>query len=64
MVLISKQKFREYGKGLAIIILLLVAWQCAALVIDNNYILPSLGEIADVLLLAFVPSSLGHPYKL
>ncbi len=50
MVLISKQKVREYGKGLAIIILLLVAWECAALVIDNNYILPSLTEIADVLL--------------
>ena len=50
MVLISKQKVREYGKGLAVIILLLVAWECAALVIDNNYILPSLTEIAEVLL--------------
>ena len=50
MVLISKQSIREYGKGLAIIVLLLVVWQGAALVIQNNYILPNLGEIFTVLL--------------
>ena len=50
MVLISKQSIREYGKGLAIIVLLLVVWQGAALVIQNNYILPNLGEILTVLL--------------
>jgi len=50
MVLISKQTIREYGKGLAVIVLLLVAWECAAVIIDNNYILPSLEDIADVLL--------------
>jgi NitT/TauT family transport system permease protein len=53
MVLISRQTIREYAKGLAVIILLLVVWECAALIIDNNYILPSLGEIADVLLHPF-----------
>lgn len=50
MVLISKQRVHEYSKGLAIILLLLVVWQGAALVIQNNYILPRLGEIFTVLL--------------
>ena len=50
MVLISKQTIREYGKGLAVIVLFLVIWEVAAVIIDNNYILPSLGAIADVLL--------------
>ena len=55
MVLISRQAIHEYGKGLAVIILLLVVWETAALVIDNNYILPSLTEIAEVLLHPFQP---------
>ena len=50
MVLISKQSIREYGKRLAIIVLLLVVWEGAALFIQNNYILPQLGEIFVVLL--------------
>lgn len=50
MVLISRKTIREYGKGLAVIVLMLIVWECAAVVIHNNYILPSLGEIADVLL--------------
>ena len=53
MVLISKQKRREYLKGLAVIVLLLVVWECAAIIIDNNYILPSLEDIAAVLLHPF-----------
>jgi NitT/TauT family transport system permease protein len=50
MALISRQTLREYGKGLLVIVLLLAAWQVAALVIQNNYILPQLGAIAAVLL--------------
>jgi NitT/TauT family transport system permease protein len=50
MELVSRQTIREYGKGFAVIVLLLVAWEIAAVVIDNNYILPSLEAIADVLL--------------
>jgi NitT/TauT family transport system permease protein len=49
MVLISKQALRECGKGLALILILLAAWEVAALVIQNNYILPQLGEIFNVL---------------
>jgi NitT/TauT family transport system permease protein len=49
MVLISKQTLREYAKGLALIILILAVWQGAALIIQNNYILPPLGEILGVL---------------
>jgi len=55
MVLISKQAIREYGKGLAVIVLFLVIWEVAAVIIDNNYILPSLEAIADVLLHPFEP---------
>ncbi|MDD1707606.1 MAG: ABC transporter permease [Methanoregulaceae archaeon] len=50
MVLVSRQTIYNYGKGFAVIVLLLVIWEIAAQVIDNNYILPSLGAIADVLL--------------
>jgi len=50
MVLVSRQTIRDYGKGFAVIVLLLVIWEIAAQVIDNNYILPSLWAIADVLL--------------
>jgi NitT/TauT family transport system permease protein len=50
MVLISRQTLREYGKGLALIMLILAAWQGAALIIQNNYVLPQLGEILRVLL--------------
>lgn len=41
---------REAGKGLVVILVLLVIWETAALVIQNNYIIPSLGEILSVLL--------------
>jgi NitT/TauT family transport system permease protein len=50
MVLISKQSIREYCKGLAVIVILLLIWEVAALVIQNNYILPQINEILDVLL--------------
>jgi NitT/TauT family transport system permease protein len=50
MALISKQSIREFAKGLVVIVLLLVIWEVAALVIQNNYILPTLGEIFAVLL--------------
>lgn len=50
MELISRRNIREYGKGLALIVLLLAAWQGAALIIQNNYILPGVGEILNVLL--------------
>jgi NitT/TauT family transport system permease protein len=55
MVLILKKHILEYGKGLAIIVILLLMWEGAALVIQNNYILPSLGEIFAVLLHPFQP---------
>lgn len=38
------------AKGLVVIVLVLVLWDVAALVIQNNYILPRLGEIIDVLI--------------
>jgi NitT/TauT family transport system permease protein len=50
MVPISRQHIREYGRGLAVIVLLLVVWELAALLIQNVYILPDLGEIVAVLL--------------
>jgi NitT/TauT family transport system permease protein len=50
MVPISRQHIREYGRGLAVIVLLLVVWELAALLIQNVYILPDLGEIVTVLL--------------
>jgi NitT/TauT family transport system permease protein len=52
---ISKQGIREYGKGLALIIILLVIWEGLALLIGNNYILPRLGEIFSVLLQPAAP---------
>jgi NitT/TauT family transport system permease protein len=55
MVLIKRQTIRDFGKGLAVVIILLVVWECAALIINNNYILPTLGEIAEVLLHPFEP---------
>jgi NitT/TauT family transport system permease protein len=55
MVLILKKHILEYGKGLAIIVILLLMWEGAALLIQNNYILPSLGEIFSVLLHPFQP---------
>ncbi|MDD1651674.1 MAG: ABC transporter permease [Methanomicrobiales archaeon] len=50
MALISRSTLKTAAKGLAVIIIMLVAWEIAAIAIDNNYILPTLGEIADVLL--------------
>ncbi|MEI6842292.1 MAG: ABC transporter permease [Methanomicrobiales archaeon] len=55
MVLISKQDILNYSKGLAVILLILVIWEVAALVIQNNYILPTLGAIFAVLLHPFAP---------
>src|SRR5512145_3475684 len=55
MELISKHTIREYCKGLALIIILLVAWEGLALIIQNNYILPRLGEIFAVLLHPMAP---------
>jgi NitT/TauT family transport system permease protein len=55
MVQILRQRIRDYGKGLAAIVLLLVLWEGAALVIQNNYILPQLGSILAVLLRPDVP---------
>ena len=55
MALVSRQAISQVVKGLAVIIILLVTWEVAAVVIDNNYILPSLGDIADVLLHPFQP---------
>lgn len=55
MVQISKQDIREYGKGLALIVILLVAWEAVALLIQNNYILPRLGDIFSVLLRPMEP---------
>ena len=55
MVLISKQDILNYGKGLAVIVLILLIWEVAALVIQNNYILPTLGAIFTVLLHPFAP---------
>ena len=55
MVLISRPRIREYCKGLAIIVLLLVTWEAAALVIQNNYILPDPGEVFSVLLYPAAP---------
>jgi NitT/TauT family transport system permease protein len=52
---VSKQGIREYGKGLALIIILLVIWEGLALLIGNNYILPRLGEIFSVLLQPAAP---------
>lgn len=52
---ILRQTLREYGKGLIVIVLLLVAWEVAALAINNNYVLPRLGEIGTVLLAPFTP---------
>ena len=49
MELISRHKVRNYAKGLFVILLLLVAWEIAAILINNSYILPRLGEIAAVL---------------
>ena len=37
------------AKGLAVIILFLVIWEIAAIIINNNYILPRLGDILLVL---------------
>jgi NitT/TauT family transport system permease protein len=50
MARISRHSLGDWAKGLAVIVLLLVAWGVAALLIDNSYILPTLGQIATVLL--------------
>jgi NitT/TauT family transport system permease protein len=55
MGLISQQGIRDYTKGLALIVILLVAWEGFALLIQNNYILPRLGEIFAVLLHPMAP---------
>jgi NitT/TauT family transport system permease protein len=50
MVHTHKQRIREYGKGLSIIFLLILAWGALALVIQNNFILPPLRDMLVVLL--------------
>jgi NitT/TauT family transport system permease protein len=49
MVLVSRQTIRECGKGLAVIVLLLLTWEGACLIIQNEYILPNLIDIFAVL---------------
>lgn len=46
---------RNAGKGLLVIVIFLLAWEVAAIAIDNNYILPRLGTIFEVLIHPFVP---------
>ena len=50
MALISRHSLGDWAKGLALIVLLLALWEIAALLIDNSYVLPTLGQIAAVLL--------------
>ncbi len=49
MALVSRQTVREYGKGLVVILLLLLLWEAAWFVIQNDFILPDLREIFAVL---------------
>lgn len=60
MVLISRSALRDCGKGLLILVVFLAVWEAAALVIQNNYILPQLGDILSVLFLPAAPV-LGGP---
>ncbi len=49
MALGSRHTILDYGKGLAVLLLLLLIWEGAWLVIQNDYILPDLREILAVL---------------
>ncbi len=49
MIRNNKQTISKIAKGLAVIILLLMIWEVAAIIINNNYILPRLGDIIWVL---------------
>jgi NitT/TauT family transport system permease protein len=49
MVRNHRKAIIQAAKGLAVIIAFLVIWEIAAVVIDNNYILPRLGAIVQVL---------------
>ena len=44
MALISRSTLKTAAKGLAVIIIMLVAWEIAAIAIDNNYILAVAGK--------------------
>ncbi len=49
MIRNNKQTISKIAKGLAVIILFLMIWEVAAIIINNNYILPRLGDIIWVL---------------
>jgi NitT/TauT family transport system permease protein len=49
MVRNNKQTISKMAKGLAFIVLFLIIWEVAAIIINNNYILPRLGDIILVL---------------
>jgi NitT/TauT family transport system permease protein len=49
MVLKHRKAISQAAKGLVVIVLFLVIWEIAAIIIDNNYILPRLGAILQVL---------------
>ena len=50
MALITDRALRDCGRGLVLIFILLGIWEAAALIIQNNYVLPRLGDIAAVLI--------------
>ena len=47
---ITRSTLNQTGKGLVLILLILVLWEAAALITQNSYIFPGLDEIASVLL--------------
>ena len=49
MVLKQRETISRVAKGLVAIVIFLVIWEIAALAINNNYILPRLGAIVQVL---------------
>jgi NitT/TauT family transport system permease protein len=55
MVVLSKQTVVMAAKGMVAIIVFLAAWETAAILIDNPYILPRLGPILQVLVHPAVP---------
>jgi NitT/TauT family transport system permease protein len=55
MVRNNKQTVSDMAKGLAVIVLFLIIWEIAAIIINNNYILPRLGDILLVLVHPLAP---------
>ena len=45
----NKHSISNIAKGLVVIVLFLIIWEVAAIIINNNYILPRLGDILLVL---------------